>query len=562
MGCIVIHISKETKFSDLLCVILVLMTGFVRLFRDNFKSISSNIIIFLLFVFSAFIWISQIKRRIIHPKVQKYLVATGYMVILLIFVRTVKFVFFPDGHIACRFIWYFYYAPQTFMALFMFFAVLHAVLHIGKSQNQTISKWWRLLYIPATLIVLFVLTNDFHQLAFKFIDGFDNWNKYTHGIGYNLAILWVIILFLAILIISLSRCAVSDYRKNIWKPLVPLLVGMIYIIIFFIDSNNIFMQLFKTTEIICFIFPAYIESLILAQLFPSNDNYEALWSASNLSGGIISLKGDICCRSKKCVSVTLEQIIKAEHENVPLNDGNIILKSHAINGGYGYWVRDISDINKITDELENLGDLLMQEQIMLEKENRISEEKAKIEQQTMIYNEIAKSSQNQIEKLKGLLENPPENEKDFETIMKYIAILNAYIKRHSNMVLYLHRKSCFNSDELRYAISESLEYIQLYGITAYGNYQGEKTVSGKYVLLAYEIFEAAIESAIPGADAVMVNLEMADMIKLSIEINSPREYFPEDYRLDDIVKSSGSLEVEIDEESEYIILNLPIGESI
>lgn len=559
MGCIVIHISKETKLSDLLCVILVLMTGFVRLFRDNFKSISSNIIIFLLFVFSAFIWISQIKRRIIHPKVQKYLVATGYMVILLIFVRTVKFVFFPDGHIACRFIWYFYYAPQTFMALFMFLAVLH----IGKSQNQTISKWWRLLYIPATLIVLFVLTNDFHQLAFKFIDGFDNWNKYTHGIGYNLAILWVIILFLAILIISLSRCAVSDYRKNIWKPLVPLLVGMIYIIIFFIDSNNIFMQLFKTTEIICFIFPAYIESLILAQLFPSNDNYEALWSASNLSGGIISLKGDICCRSKKCVSVTLEQIIKAEHENVPLNDGNIILKSHAINGGYGYWVRDISDINKITDELENLGDLLMQEQIMLEKENRISEEKAKIEQQTMIYyNEIAKSSQNQIEKLKGLLENPPENEKDFETIMKYIAILNAYIKRHSNMVLYLHRKSCFNSDELRYAISESLEYIQLYGITAYGNYQGEKTVSGKYVLLAYEIFEAAIESAIPGADAVMVNLEMADMIKLSIEINSPREYFPEDYRLDDIVKSSGSLEVEIDEESEYIILNLPIGESI
>lgn len=97
MGCIVIHISKETKLSDLLCVILVLMTGFVRLFRDNFKSISSNIIIFLLFVFSAFIWISQIKRRIIHPKVQKYLVATGYMVILLIFVRTVKFVFFQMG---------------------------------------------------------------------------------------------------------------------------------------------------------------------------------------------------------------------------------------------------------------------------------------------------------------------------------------------------------------------------------------------------------------------------------------------------------------------------------
>ena len=36
-----------------------------------------------------------------------------------------------------------------------------------------------------------------------------------------------------------------------------------------------------------------------------------------------------------------------------------------------------------------------------------------------------------------------------------------------------------------------LEYIQLYGITAYGNYQGEKTVSGKYVLLAYEIVRTA-----------------------------------------------------------------------
>ena len=42
--------SKRTKILDIVCVLLVLMTGVIRLVRENLVQIPSNTVIFLLFV--------------------------------------------------------------------------------------------------------------------------------------------------------------------------------------------------------------------------------------------------------------------------------------------------------------------------------------------------------------------------------------------------------------------------------------------------------------------------------------------------------------------------------
>ena len=99
------------------------------------------------------------KRRLIKPQEQKYLIQIGHMLCFLILLRTVKFAFLPSS-VWTRYAWYLYYIPFIYIILFL----LSAVLQIGKNtgRSQSING----LYAIAALLSAAVLTNDLHQTAF------------------------------------------------------------------------------------------------------------------------------------------------------------------------------------------------------------------------------------------------------------------------------------------------------------------------------------------------------------------------------------------------------------
>ena len=156
------------------------MTGAVRLIRSCFAGVSSNTVIFACLITALILWTAGVRKRLVQPEERKYITYTAVLIILLMAVRTVKFVFLPPGHVLTRYAWYLYYVPQTFTALFIFLAVLH----IGKPADMPINRLWSLLYIPAALISAGIVTNDFHGLAFVFPEGLNNWSEggaYFHG---------------------------------------------------------------------------------------------------------------------------------------------------------------------------------------------------------------------------------------------------------------------------------------------------------------------------------------------------------------------------------------------
>ena len=52
-----------------------------------------------------------------------------------------------------------------------------------KPYHYQLERKWRILYIPAFILISGIMTNDFHQLAFRFPDGIQNWGmEYTKGI--------------------------------------------------------------------------------------------------------------------------------------------------------------------------------------------------------------------------------------------------------------------------------------------------------------------------------------------------------------------------------------------
>ena len=546
--------SRKTKILNIICVLLVLMTGVIRLTRDSYHLVSSNILIFFLFILAGLIWFVQIRRRVIRQEERKYLELTAVLLLFLIIIKTIKYVFLPSGSCFSRYIWYLYYFPQTFIVMSMLFAVLHTGLACGTQMNRR----WKLLYIPAAAITGGILTNDIHQLAFSFPQGIEMWEEnYVHGPLYFVSIAWLVLLFVIIIVIALCRCATTENRSNIWMPIIPLAIGMIYVVLFLVNRDGVFHRLFKTTEVIGFIFPAFMEALIQAGLFPTNDGYGNMWKISGLHGGIIDNEGRFHFESESSISVSNDMIREAEAAPVMLQNGNLALRSHAIGGGYVYWLKDLTEINEVNNKLAELGKILEEDNALLQEEKKIAENKFQIQLQNRIYDSIYSQIAPQLKHLENILDTLPDEESAFEEKMKYGAVLVVYIKRCSNLILLMHQKEKISTGELQIAIEESLHYIRLYGVRSIGSIDSNIELSGSRILFLYTFFENVAERIIGNCSALLINLECSEDICLRIEAQVKDIVIPLDFMYDRIKEFSGVLEIEKEHDTIFITLTLP-----
>ncbi|MGN1351141.1 MAG: histidine kinase N-terminal 7TM domain-containing protein [Anaerovoracaceae bacterium] len=550
--------SRETVFSGILCIVLVLLAGAVRLAGYCYGTFSVNTAICALFTGAAFIWIYQLRRRILQPERRRYFVMIAVMIIFWVMIRTVKYELVWSSQAITRYLWYMYYVPQTFIALLMLFSVIY----IGKPYDWKIDKRWKLMYIPAFMISAGVVTNDLHQQAFRFTERLDQWHDgpYHHGPVYFASVIWLAVMFAAILTVVFIRCAVRQNRKKIWIPMIPVAVGALYLVMFFIDQDNIFARVYRVPELVCFVFAAFLECLIDSRLIPSNDNYDRLWAVSTTGTGIMDRDGNVQYRSCNSQAVTLDQVKMAKEDTLLLNGGNTQLRSHAVNGGYGYWFKDVTEINRLNKELEDMGDLLNEENAMLKAENELAEKQSSIRQQNDLYKSINEGVRVQLDRLDALLKHPPQDEMEFERMMKYACILNTYVKRHSNMQLVFGKDGWLSSEELRLAVSESMEYVRLYGIKAHASFSGACEMGGRQILAAYEVYEAVLEMGMPDADALFVDIVSGSgNLTVRMEMNNPTALLPDQLWGDALAELGGSLKVEAEDSTEYIYLILPTG---
>lgn len=551
--------SRETKILNIVCVLLVLLAGTVRLWLQNFGKFGYNILILVFFTAAILIWVCQLKRRLVQSHVRRNLKWVAFLMIFWMALRTLKYEFIlPKEHFASRYAWYLFYIPLVFIPLFMFFAVLY----IGKPYSHPISHRWKLLYIPAGFLVLGVLTNDLHQKAFGFPEGIANWcnSYYTYGPVYYGVVAWVAVIFFAVMAVVFARSAVSASRKRIWIPAVPFLLGIVYTILYILYPANLFKQMLQLPEMGCFLFAAFMEALIIAHLFPSNDSYSDFWNASSIGAGIMDEEGVIHYQSRRSIVPMEKQVREAEQQAVLLEGGNVALKSHRIQGGFCYWTKNMSGINHLTRILADMGNVLVEENAMLEAENRMKEEQTKIRQQNALYDSIARKVSPQLNEISSLIDTPVTDETAFIDTMKYACILNCYVKRCSNLLLLSHQNAWIDSGELYLAISESLEYVRLFGIKAHASCKGETMLLGEKLLLVYELFENVLETAIPGTDALFVNMDIRDnVVSFQMEINAPGQILSENVMYEQIAAFGGRLTIETEAGTEYVSLILPPG---
>lgn len=545
----------KTKLLTVVGIIIFLFGGAVRIFSHLTSSADNYIENFDVIIFSGLIigWGVSVAYRIVQKNIRICLVISAALMLLWMALRAIKYNSPADINTYGRYLWYSYYIAMVFLPLMMFFAMLN----IGKPENTNNRKY--LLIIPAAVLVLLVMTNDFHQLAFVFEPDFHNWNKqYSYGPVYYVIVVWIFILVLSSIVLSINRCRISATRKKLWIPIVIILVAIIYTLWNNLNHGYSGLRIYNVPEVFCFASIALWENLIQIGLVPSNTGYGDFFNASNLNTLIFDNEGNVKYRSKNATNVSKDVVL--QNGNSVVIDENIILKKHNIKGGKVVWTEDISAINRINRELSEVKEQISEYNVILKSEAELKKRRAAVTEQNKLYDSITEFIRPQLCDLENILKNIENNRGDISVNYAGACVVNVYIKRISNLLIMAKGRKMLNAFELENSIRELAEYISVYRISCsfFSNVSGE--ISAEKTIALFKFIGIFIRHIMNCTDALLFNLKVNErFIDLKINCDSKNEMKIPDDLLDDIIKLGGNVTTEYDADTLFVFVRMQSG---
>lgn len=545
----------KTKLLTVIGIIIFLFGGAVRIFSHLTSSADNYMENFDVIIFSGLIigWGVSVSYRIVQKNIRICLVISAALMLLWMALRAIKYNSPADINTYGRYLWYSYYIAMVFLPLMMFFATLN----IGKPENTNNRKY--LLIIPAAVLVLLVMTNDFHQLAFVFAPDFHNWNKqYSYGPVYYVIAVWIFMLVLSSIVLSINQCRISATRKKLWIPIVIILVAIIYTVWNNLNHGYSGLRIYNVPEVFCFASIALWESLIQIGLVPSNTGYGNFFNASNLNALIFDNEGNMKYRSKNAANVSKNVVL--QNDNSVVIDENIILKKHNIKGGKAVWTEDISAINRINRELSEIKEQISEYNVILKSEAELKKRRAAVTEQNKLYDNITEFIRPQLCDLENILKNIENNSGDISVNYARACVVNVYIKRISNLFIMAKSRKMLNAFELENSIRELAEYISVYEISCsfFSNVSGE--ISAEKSIAIFKFIGEFIRLKMNCTDALLFNLKADNkFIDLKINCDSKNEMKIPDDLLDDITKLGGNVTTEYDGDTLFVFVRMQSG---
>ncbi|MBQ9228145.1 MAG: hypothetical protein IJ168_04860 [Eubacterium sp.] len=539
---------------------VVAACGVIHLTGDRIGIPGSQALSSLLYILLFTVWMFSIRRRFIQHEVRRNMTFFAVLMIVWTLLRAIKYELTLKNTFIDRQLWYWYYVPLLLMPLIMFLSVLY----LGKSETYMTSRRWYWLLLPVLVMMGLVVTNDLHQLAFAFQPDLLHWNgDYAYGPVYYAVAGFFFVSILAILIAVFKVGVRRRFVKYSWMPLLVIALCLFYWANYAGGNaaHYVILRVYKMPELVCLGAMLFWESLALAHLIPTNSHYQDFFAASTIKAGLTDNAYRVVLNPIRELVPSPHQVQQAQRTPVPLQDGSLLLKSYKIKGGYFYWLEDISKILRLNRELSDTEDYLIEENALLDAANALEESRRTTAQQNELYDRIARQIRPQLEKVQAMLETLPEEEEAFRFTMKQAAVLSAFIKRYSNLLLLTDSSEKIDLDELGIAMAESLEYVKLLDIDCFCETEQGYTVDGRVALLLYELFENALEQALPGALAVLTLLQIQDgMLRFYMEISAPSA-LPEAAPYAAAVASlGGKLTAELNDGVSYITVLLPGGD--
>lgn len=465
-----------------------------------------------------FAWGNSFRRRIIHKPTLHHLTGIAVLMIFWIFIRSCKYMLPDEMAAALRMGWYLYYIPMLLiptMGLFL-------ALYMRKLEGYVLPWQMYLLYLPALLFIGFVLTNDLHQLVFRFPEGVP-WTGevYSYGIVYYILAAWEVICATGFLIIILMKCRIKKSRKIMWLPFVAFGICLLYGILSYLHPYFWKVLSGDMTSAFCLLFAMVLESCIQCGLIPSNSNYDTLFRLSDLSAQITDRDYRIYYSAENLHPVSREIMRQTQAGPVMLENG-IRLCGVPIQAGYVLWEEDISELQEILEELEDLKEEL-RDTNLIEEENLSAKKRiTQLVVKNQLYDEMQKQVAGQIMLLSNLIDRYPQclDEKKRRKLLSKIAVVGAYLKRRSNLIFITAQNTMVSVKEVKFCIEESIRNLSLCGADCSFLCCCDGVISGNTAMRIYDCFEGVIEKTLDGLTALSACLKSQGsmvVFRLSVE---------------------------------------------
>ncbi|MBR7092044.1 MAG: hypothetical protein IKI50_02530 [Clostridia bacterium] len=450
----------------------------------------------------------------------------SWMAFLLLLLRGVKYSVFAGVAVLARHTWYAYYVPMLLLPLSFFYISL---LVSPKGDARLPKKWLWPAAVTAVFILL-VLTNDLHQLVFRFQPGFVNWDgAYSYGWLFYVVTAWQYALYPAAVLLLVFKCRIGSAKKYAWLTVIPFSIGIAMSVLLMTGRmpriNGSYIIEFP--EALIFMVTGVLECCIQLGLIPTNKGYGKLFRLFSFSAQITDREGTPVYLSRSAVPLTAAQFAAPDGAHV---GEHTVQHKMEVPGGFGFWQDDLTELDRLNRELAEAKEGLAQEAELIRLRNELKEKQIKIEQRSKMYDRIARRTWRQSQAISHMAETARKAADPAvkETCRRHITLLAAYIKRFANLMLLSYESRTIETGELGLSFSEVLRYLNFSGVPGELFRTADGAVSAEAALAVFEAFGTLLTENLSSLRGVFVNLSRKESVVCKLTLEQLRTSLPEE----------------------------------
>ena len=418
-------------------------------------------------------------------------------------------------------IWYLLYVPLLFVPNLWF--LINNQIYL---KNKKLKSIFTIISLSiSTILLILVLTNDFHNWVFilpsDFIASFTS--QYKYNIGYLIIYSFIFIEILTTIVLFYVFSGKKTTIKQKILPSIIIVLIIIYSIVyvltkislpFFYDMSVVYVTL--GTLLAYFSFKS--------GLIKNSGNYLEFFETCASPLAITNNQGEVVYQNEKYMQVQ--------------NNKNYVLESQSITNGTLLTYEDVGKLKSLQKELTHEINSLKHSNKLLEHKKDILQKEKQIEQHTKLLSKIEKQIESKKLRLEKLLSTLPneitaENKVETKEILNEIKLIVGYLKRKASLILHSEQKDIIPRNEVVLLFKESFNDLKNFGINA-GIGIREEELPSDIILKFYDIYNELISSLIASKFDVWITINKKDLweFKLTFEdknidkktLKLPKEY--------------------------------------
>ena len=495
-------VKRRAGKSGVLIVVAVLLLAAMMLRIMASGSVAAPFLRNAIHIGLLIAWGISVYNRVIQFQTRRQLMIVISLMLFWFVIRLLKYEY-VENPVFLHYFWYLYYVPMLFIPL----CALFTAMLLGKPEMARLPGYIGILSVISTVLFTLVITNDFHQLVFRFPQG-QLWNDadYSYGPVYYGIVIWLFLCGLLFLMILLYKCRIPQSRKFIWMPGIPMGILLVYTLLYFLRVRWLFVFFGDMTAMFCLLYAAVLESCMQTGLIQTNTGYELLFEATTIRAQITD-ENWITCYQSGTSHLDAGTLSKAENAPVLLNR-DTLLKTHRIRGGHVAWQEDVTELSDTLERLEENQRELEDENYLEHEALNAKREVLRLQEKNRLYDLIGNYTRPQVELLDELLKKYGQigEESDKAGIAVKICVIGAYIKRCGNLLLIRESSRMGSVVELIRAMEESMQNLELTGAECSVTCNIREQVSTSLMVEVYTLFEQVIENLMGNLTCLWVNI--------------------------------------------------------